>query len=94
MNVVLSAKMKKFIADELKAGHYDKPSDIVLAAMQSLMQQSIPTFAPGEFDALLDEGEQGIAEHGTLDGETSFRARRRTHAARGLLRASSGKLSR
>jgi len=48
MNVTLSDEMKKFIASELKAGRYGKPSDVVRAAMQSLMQQSVPPFGPGE----------------------------------------------
>ena len=77
MNVALNTTVKKFIAREVKAGRYGSAEDVVLAALHTLMQQSPPKFAPGELDVLLAEGEASIAAHGTMDGETYFRARRK-----------------
>ena len=84
MNVTLNSAMERFIAKEVKSCRYKRADDVVRAAMQTLMQQSVPEFAAGDLDALLAEGEESIAREGTLDGEAAYQERRRRRAARGL----------
>jgi hypothetical protein len=53
----------------------------VAAAIRALDQQEqFGDFEPGELNALLAEGEQGVEQEGTLDGAEAFRGRRQDRA--------------
>ena len=82
MNLSLGPEVQKLIDERVKSGKYATPEAVVAAALLTLDQQEwLGEFAPGELDKLLTEGEQSIAEEGTLDGDEAFRLRRerRTH---------------
>lgn len=65
--MLLSAETRKLIEERVRRGGYANADELVLAGLASLDQQeSIGDFAPGEFDALLEEGEQSGEP---LDGE-------------------------
>jgi Arc/MetJ-type ribon-helix-helix transcriptional regulator len=77
MQLSLSVDVQKLIEDRVKSGKYSTPEDVVAAAIVTLQQQeNVGDFDLGEFDALLAE-----VEHGTLDGDAAFAARRTRRAA-------------
>jgi Arc/MetJ-type ribon-helix-helix transcriptional regulator len=83
MKLLLKPDVQKRIEERVKSGRYASAEDVVSAAILTLDQQErFGDFAPGELDRLLEEGERSIAEHGTLDGEQAFQARKaRRHRA-------------
>jgi Arc/MetJ-type ribon-helix-helix transcriptional regulator len=64
----------------VSAGRYEKPGDVVAAALTRLMQDDgDDAFAPGELNALVQEGEADIARGDTLTLDQvrpHFRSRR------------------
>jgi Arc/MetJ-type ribon-helix-helix transcriptional regulator len=76
MNLSLNPDVQQRINEWVKSGKFATPEAVVAAAMVSLDQQhQMGDFETGELDSLLAEGEQSIAENGTLDGEEAFRQR-------------------
>ncbi|HXE54149.1 MAG TPA: type II toxin-antitoxin system ParD family antitoxin [Tepidisphaeraceae bacterium] len=74
MNISLSPKMQKFVAEKVKQGRYDTPEQVIEAGLASLEQQeAYGDFASGELDCLLAEGEADIAAGRVYDGEEAFR---------------------
>lgn len=82
LNLSLGPEAQKLIDELVKSGRYATPEDVVAAALLTLDQQEwLGEFAPGELAGLLAEGEQSLAEEGTLDGDEAFELRR-AHRAR------------
>jgi putative addiction module CopG family antidote len=68
MAMSLNSETQKLIEDCVKRGGYASADDAVRAGLDSLRQmESLAQFAPGELDALLEEGEKSGPP---LDGET------------------------
>ncbi len=82
MQINLPANAERFISDKLKSGEYATAEDVVLAGLQILARKGDEDFAPGELETLIAEGERSIQEHGTLDGDAAFEARRRRRGTR------------
>lgn len=58
MNLSLDNKAEKLIAERVKSGKYATPEDVVTAALHALEHdEHAGEFTPGEWDALLAEGE-------------------------------------
>jgi Arc/MetJ-type ribon-helix-helix transcriptional regulator len=68
MDLSLDAGARKLIDERVRSGKYATPEDVVTAALHALEQgERAGEFAPGEWDALLAEGE---ASGAALDGES------------------------
>ncbi len=82
MNLSLNQNAEQLIAQHLKSGKYASPEDVVTAALHALAhEENANEFAPGEWDALLAEGE---ASGKPLDGQAvlaELRALRRQSKA-------------
>lgn len=77
MHLSLAPEVQKLIDERVKSGKYATPEAVVAAALLTLDQQGwLGEFAAGELANLLREGEQSIAEEGTLDGDEAFSRRR------------------
>lgn len=77
MHLTIDSEMQRFIDEKLRSGRYASAEDIVRAGLAALRQQdTLGDFGPGELDALLTEGEQSIAESGTLAADEALRVRR------------------
>ncbi len=79
MNVVLKPELERYVADQVKAGRFATAKDVVETALGRLMQEDFGDFEPGELDALLAEGEAGIARGDVLTPDKIreyFRGRR------------------
>jgi len=78
MKLTLKPNVQKLIDKRVQSGEYASPEDVVAAAVLTLAQQEeLGDFAAGELDALLAKGEQSIRQHGTLDGDEAYKARRK-----------------
>ncbi|MDB5353840.1 MAG: putative addiction module antidote protein family [Phycisphaerales bacterium] len=74
MSLQLKPELQKFIDDQVKAGRYDSPEEVVEAGIATLVQQErYGDFAPGELDRLLAEGEADIQRGDIHDGDEVFR---------------------
>jgi putative addiction module CopG family antidote len=68
MNLSLDPKSQKLITQRIESGKYTTAEEVVSAALQALEQhEQAGDFEPGEWDALLAEGE---ASGEPLDGIT------------------------
>jgi Arc/MetJ-type ribon-helix-helix transcriptional regulator len=66
MNLSLDTAAQRLITERVKSGKYTSPEAVVIAALHALEQNEHGgEFAPGEWDALLAEGE---ASGESLDG--------------------------
>lgn len=82
MKLSLPPELEKLIDKQIKSGRFASREDVIAAALLTLDQQEwLFDFASSELDALLAEGEQSIAEEGTLDGKESLKLRRRARRA-------------
>ena len=80
--ITLGADATKLIEEKLRSGKYASAKDIVLAGLATLRQSEFfGDFEAGELAELLAEGEASIKQHGTLDGDEAFEARRRRREA-------------
>ena len=67
MNLVLKPELEKFVEEQVKAGRFDTAEAVVSAALTRLMQDDDGVdFAPGDLQAMVDEGEADIARGDTL----------------------------
>ncbi len=83
MQVSLSPDMIRFVKEQLAAGAYATPEDVLQAAVAALKQsESFGEFTPGELDALLAEGERGMERDGALTADEVFDEIRRQSADR------------
>lgn len=82
MTLLLSPDAEKIIEEFVRSGRYPSANDVVKAGLAALQREDLGDFAPGELMALIQEGEASIAEHGTLDGDEAFEARRRARLER------------
>jgi Arc/MetJ-type ribon-helix-helix transcriptional regulator len=58
MNLSLNTTAQKLIAERVQSGKYATPEDVVTAALFALVhEEGFGTFAPGELDALIEQGE-------------------------------------
>jgi antitoxin ParD1/3/4 len=74
MSLQLRPELQKFIDDQVQAGHYDSPEEVIEAGLSVLRQQDAQSdFAEGELDKLLAAGEADLERGDTHDGETVFR---------------------
>lgn len=81
MDLSLDPQVKKLIEERVQSGRYASAADVVAAALATLDQEErLGDFAQGELDDLLVEGEQSIAQEGTMDGDEAFRARQERRA--------------
>ena len=72
----LGEDARRIIEDQIRAHRYPDAEAVVMAALESLISRAPDEFEPGELDQLLREGEQSIAQEGTLDVDEAFQARR------------------
>jgi antitoxin ParD1/3/4 len=78
MNVQLRPDLERFIEEQVKAGHFTSPSQVVEAGIARLMLDTDPAngacedFAPGEMDQILAIANEQIDRGEVLDGETVF----------------------
>lgn len=73
MKLNLVPEATRLVKARLKSGRYASPEDVVLAALQLLMQQPDDQFAAGELRKLLDVADQDIERGNVLDGEQVLR---------------------
>jgi Arc/MetJ-type ribon-helix-helix transcriptional regulator len=82
MNIALSEETHEELRQRMLNGGYATPDAAIRAGLELLKQQeSLNTFAPGELEAMIAEGERSIIEEGTLDGDEAFEERRRQRQA-------------
>lgn len=68
MSVTLTPELEKYIDDQVKAGRYGSPAELLSAAILQLRQsEQVGAFAPGELDCLLAEGEADIGRGDVVD---------------------------
>ena len=81
MNITLDRSAEKFITERVQSGKYPSPEAVVAAALHSLAHdETAGQFAPGEWDALIEEAE---ASGEALDGHAVLaELRGLRHAAR------------
>lgn len=73
MRISLNDQASEFVEEQVRAGRYGSPKDVVNAALTQMMQaEEEGDFAPGELDALLAEAEQDFARGDYADAETVF----------------------
>ncbi len=53
MDIALKPDLERFIAEQVKAGKFASPIDVIEAALGRLQQDDFNDFAPGEMDDLL-----------------------------------------
>jgi Arc/MetJ-type ribon-helix-helix transcriptional regulator len=83
MRLSLPSEVQKEIEDRVKSGQYRSAEDVIAAAVLTLKQQdAFDDFAPGELDALIEEGERDIANGDVVPGEEVFAKLRRMSAER------------
>ena len=84
MTITLSPKARKLVNDRLKSGRYGSPEDVVLAGLATLQrQEELGSFAPGELERLVAEGERSIHAEGVVPAADVFaKLRRRARATR------------
>lgn len=81
MTLVIDTKLQKLIDQQIHSGKYKNARDVVRAGILALVQQEeFGQFQPGELAKLLNEGEQSLRAHGTMDGEQALHARRKNRA--------------
>jgi putative addiction module CopG family antidote len=67
MNITLNTQAERLIAERVNSGRYATPEDVVIAALMALQhEEGFGGFAPGELDALIEEGE---ASGPAIEGE-------------------------
>ena len=83
MKLTLRSEDEQFIRDQVKAGHFASPEDVVGAAIERLRQDDFGDFEPGELDRLIAEGEADIQSNNviTID-ELEQNLRRRSEESR------------
>ncbi len=83
MQVSLSSELKRFVEEQLNAGVYSTPEDVLRAAVAALRQaERFGDFAPEELDALLAKGEHSLDGGGAVDADETFDELRRRSAER------------
>jgi putative addiction module CopG family antidote len=83
MQISLNEKFSDFVDERVRSGHFSSPEEVVQVALTLLKQQEVIDSLPRErLNQLIDEGERSIAEHGLLDAEEAFKARRERRAIR------------
>ena len=58
MKLTLRREDQQFIEDQVKAGHFASPEDVVGAALERLRHDDFGDFEPAELDELIAEGER------------------------------------
>src|SRR5262249_31970973 len=76
MKLTLSSDAGQMIQEQLRSKKFVDAEAVILAGLKSLSAAAPDEFEPGEMQALLDEGEQSIANEGTLDADEALAARR------------------
>ena len=78
MNIEISPATLRILKSRMKRGGYESPDAAVRAGLAYLEQQeNAIDFEPGELDRLLAVADVEMAKGETLDGEASFRNRKR-----------------
>jgi putative addiction module CopG family antidote len=74
MSVELKPNLQRFVYEQVRAGRYDSPEEVIEAGLTALQQQDREAeFAPGELDALIAEGVAELDRGESYDGEAVFR---------------------
>lgn len=82
MQISLNEKLSKFVEERVRSGQFASPEEVVHAALAYFRQQEVVNSFPRELlTRLIDEGERSIAEHGLLDADEAFNARRERRAS-------------
>jgi putative addiction module CopG family antidote len=84
MKLVLRPELEHYIDQQVKAGRYESPEEVVAAALtRQIQDERMGEFLPGELDALLAEGERDIEKGATvtLDEAREHFQRRKDEAA-------------
>ncbi len=77
MRITLDEKTERLVKKKVQSGQYQRPEDVIRAAVGSLIaQESFGDFKPGELNRLLRAGEVSIKRSGTLDADDALRQRR------------------
>jgi antitoxin ParD1/3/4 len=83
MRLQIKPELERFIKDQIEAGRYASPEEVVEAGLATLEQRTqYADFSSGELDRLLAEGEADIARGAVHDGEEVFRELDELSAAR------------
>jgi putative addiction module CopG family antidote len=73
MTVKITPKIKRLIDKRVKAGRYASAEEVLIASLAALEQQeTFGDFAPGELDALIEEGDKSTREEGVTTLEESY----------------------
>ena len=81
MTLNIDSKLQRLIDQQIHSGKYKTAEEVVRAGILALVQQEeFGDFSPGELTKLLNEGEQSLRQHGTLDGDQAVHARRTNRA--------------
>jgi putative addiction module CopG family antidote len=56
MEITLPRKLDGFVKEEVAAGNYNTPSELVAEAMRELQARKEQQFETAEFERLIDEG--------------------------------------
>jgi putative addiction module CopG family antidote len=82
MSLSLPARLQTLIDDRVCSGPYASAEDVVAAALAHLEQhEQARSFAPGEIEALVAEGEADISRGDVLELDVVFAELRRMSAA-------------
>lgn len=73
MNLSLSDEAERMIEERLRSGQYKSIEEVILAGLGSLEQQEqFGDFESAEWDLLLQEGEQSLADSGSITAQEVF----------------------
>jgi Arc/MetJ-type ribon-helix-helix transcriptional regulator len=80
MNVALRPGLKRFMADEIRAGRYESPEQMIEAALLHLMFEPPVGLALGKLDDLVAAGEADIKRGHVSDADEVFERLRQKSA--------------
>lgn len=80
MNLPLTAEIERLINERLREGRYRSAEEVVIAGLASLQQQEqLGEFVGGEWDALLQRGEESLQHGGAFESAQVLNDIRRQH---------------
>lgn len=83
MNLSLAPQTQKLLEERMRSGGYATAEEAIRAGLESLRrEEEWGDFEPGEWDRLIAEAEQSVAEHGTIPAEEVYTELRQLSEAR------------
>jgi antitoxin ParD1/3/4 len=81
MTIVLKPELEQLVREQLEAGRYHSPDEVLEAALGRLVEEAeADDFAPGEMEELLAAGEADIQRGNVSDAEAVFERMRQRSA--------------